>query len=54
MRAGDVFTTVNLRAIRPGLGLPPKYFDVLLGKRVGRAVKRGTRVTWDLLAKDQA
>lgn len=53
MRAGDAFTAKNLRAIRPGLGLPPKYFDVLLGKRVGRAVKRGTRVTWDLLENDE-
>jgi pseudaminic acid synthase len=50
MRAGDRFTTDNLRAIRPGLGLPPKYLDALLGKRVGRAVRTGTPATWDLLA----
>ena len=47
---GDVLTEQNLRIIRPGLGLPPKYFETLLGKRVGRAVRRGTPMSWDLLS----
>jgi len=50
LRAGDVLTESNLRNIRPGLGLPPKYFDTLLGKRVGRDVRRGTPMSWELLA----
>lgn len=49
MKAGDVLTRRNLRAIRPGLGLPPKYIDQLMGKRVRRAVTRGTPVDWDLI-----
>lgn len=49
LQAGDVLTPQNLRAIRPGHGLPPKYLDQLLGKRVARAVKRGTPVRWDLI-----
>lgn len=49
MKAGDSFTADNLRAIRPGYGLPPKYYDILLGKKVARGVKRGTPVNWDLL-----
>jgi pseudaminic acid synthase len=49
LAAGDVLTPQNLRAIRPGYGLPPKYLDRLLGKRVSRAVKRGTPMTWELL-----
>ena len=49
MRAGDVFTTANLRAVRPGFGLSPKYFDILLGKRVKRDVKKGTAVSWELI-----
>lgn len=49
MREGDVFTERNLRAVRPGFGLPPKYYEALLGKRVRHDVKRGTRVTWDLI-----
>lgn len=50
MEAGEVLTRENLRAIRPGNGLPPKHYDVLLGRCVGRAVKKGTAVSWDLLA----
>lgn len=56
MEAGDALTEGNLRIIRPGLGLPPKYFTSLLGKRVGRAVRRGTPMSWELLtsAADEA
>jgi len=49
LAAGDTLTPDNLRCIRPGLGLPPKYYDVLLGQRVGRSVKAGTPISWDLL-----
>ena len=49
MKAGEVLTTRNLRAIRPGTGLPPKYLGMLLGKRVNRDVARGTPMSWDLL-----
>lgn len=49
MRAGDVFTEKNLRAIRPGYGLPVKFYDLLLGKRVNRGVKMGTPANWDMI-----
>jgi N-acetylneuraminate synthase len=49
LKVGAVLTRENVRAIRPGLGLPTKYLDVILGKSVKCAVKRGTRLTWDLL-----
>jgi N-acetylneuraminate synthase len=49
LEAGDVLTTTNLRRIRPGHGLAPKFIDVLLGRRVTRAVKKGTPATWDLI-----
>lgn len=49
LKAGDVLTARNLRAIRPGLGLPPKFIDQLMGRRVVRAVKRGTPAHWDLI-----
>jgi len=51
MKKGDVLTRENLRAIRPGLGLPPKYYDTLLGKRVTKDIKRGTPITWDMVGK---
>ena len=50
LQPGDVLTEENLRAIRPGLGLPPKFLELLMGRKVGRAVKRGTPMSWDLLA----
>ena len=49
VRVGDVLTEKNLRAIRPGFGLPPKYLPDLLGRRVARDAKRGTPMSWDLL-----
>lgn len=49
MAAGDAFTADNLRAIRPGRGLPTKYYDDLIGKRVPQAVKRGTPASWSLI-----
>lgn len=49
LKAGDVLTRENIRAIRPGLGLPTKFYDVLLGKKIVRDVKRGTAVKWELL-----
>ena len=44
MREGDVFTTENLRVVRPGLGLPPKHLDELLGKHITRDAPKGTSV----------
>ncbi len=49
MEAGEVLTPENLRIIRPGYGLEPKYYDVLLGKKVNRSVKKGTPLSWDLI-----
>ena len=49
LKAGDVLTNENVRAIRPGFGLPTKYLDVVLGKTVRRDVNRGIALTWDML-----
>jgi len=49
LRAGDILTLQNLRAIRPGHGLPTKHLDQLLGKKVRQAVKKGTPMSWDLV-----
>ena len=48
LQAGDVLTQDNVRAIRPGLGLPTKYTEQVLGKVVKHAVPRGTGVSWDM------
>ena len=49
IKAGDTLTSDNLRCIRPGLGLPPKYYEILLGKKIACDVKRGTPFNWNLL-----
>jgi len=49
LQPGDVLTTENLRRVRPGHGLSPRFYDTLLGRRVNREVKRGTPMSWDLL-----
>jgi len=49
MKPGDCLTADNLRAIRPGLGLPPKFLPMLLGKRVNRPISRGTAFNWSML-----
>jgi N-acetylneuraminate synthase len=49
LRKGDALTRENVRAIRPGLGLPTKYLEQLMGRRLLRDVKRGTALNWDLI-----
>lgn len=46
---GAVFTQDNVRTIRPGLGLPPKYWDIILGKQASLKIKRGTPMNWNLI-----
>lgn len=50
LRAGEVLSLDNVRAIRPGLGLAPKFLEVIIGRHVTRDVKRGAPVVWDILS----
>lgn len=47
--AGTELTPANLRIVRPGFGLPPKFFDQMIGKRVTRSASAGTPLSWDLV-----
>jgi len=49
LKVGETLTKENLRAIRPGYGLPPKYLPALLGRRLVKDVKMGTAMSWDLI-----
>ena len=49
LKAGDVLSKQNVRAIRPGLGLPTKYLEVVLGKVISLDVKRGSALEWEFL-----
>ena len=48
IKRGDILTRENVRAIRPGFGLPTKYFDVVLGKSIKHDVAKGTGLEWDM------
>jgi N-acetylneuraminate synthase len=50
LKAGDVLTKDNVRAIRPGLGLPTKYLEQVLGRTVKQDVLRGLGLSWDILS----
>lgn len=49
VKAGEVLTPDNLRSIRPGYGVAPKYLDAFIGKTAPHDIKRGTPVSWDLV-----
>lgn len=49
LKAGDVLTKENVRAIRPGLGLPTEYLEQVLGKTVKQDVRRGTALSWGMM-----
>jgi len=49
MKTGDEITEANVRLIRPGLGLAPKYHELVIGKKINRDVKKGTPLSWDLI-----
>lgn len=48
--AGEVITDQHVRSIRPGLGLAPKHYHAILGRKAARGLKRGTPVDWTMLA----
>ncbi|OGI17032.1 MAG: pseudaminic acid synthase [Candidatus Melainabacteria bacterium RIFOXYA12_FULL_32_12] len=49
IQAGETFTKESLKIIRPGYGLPPKYYDIFLGKKSVVNIKRGTPLSWDMI-----
>ena len=49
MKAGETLTRENLRRIRPGLGMAPKFYEDMLGRKVARDVEKGTPLTLDVL-----
>jgi sialic acid synthase SpsE len=50
IKAGEKLTKENIRVIRPGDGLAPKYVDQVLGKFAKHTISKGTPLTWNLLA----
>jgi len=49
MKKGEILNKHNLRIIRPGLGMPPKYYDLVLGKKVNQNLKKGSALKWEFI-----
>ena len=50
IKAGEKFTPTNLRAIRPGNGISPKFYDEVIGKTAKRDIARGTPLSHEIIA----
>ncbi len=51
LEEGAVLTEKTLRCVRPGLGLNPEYYKLVLGRKINRYAKKGTPLTWDLILR---
>ena len=49
MKKGDILTSKNIRSIRPGGGILPEYFDLVLGKKIKETTSKGSALTWELI-----
>lgn len=49
IQAGEILTKDNLRAVRPGMGLPSKYYEIVLGKRINKSASKGTPLSWEII-----
>jgi pseudaminic acid synthase len=52
VKAGEVISEDNIRIIRPGYGLEPRYFEVIIGKQFTKKIPRGTALCWDHLLEN--
>lgn len=51
IKAGEVITEKNVRSVRPGFGMHPKFFNEVLGKQINENVEKGTRLTFEQIKK---
>ena len=49
MKKGEQLKEDNIRRIRPGFGLPPKYYNQVLGKTLNIDVEKGTALDWSII-----
>lgn len=54
VKKGDLFTSKNVRSIRPGFGLHTMYYDEIIGKRATKDAEKGIRFSWDLVKESRA
>ena len=51
VKAGEIFTEENIRSIRPGYGLKPKYLQEIIGKKAKKNIKKGSPLNWSHILK---
>ena len=51
LKKGSIITKDDIRRIRPGFGIEPKYFDSIVGQKVNLDIEKGDPVRWELLEK---
>ena len=49
IKKGEVFTKNNIKSVRPGLGLHPKHYYEILGKKANQDIEKGLPLSWDLI-----
>lgn len=49
VKKGEMFTSENVRSIRPGYGIPPKHYEEVLGKTATKDISRGTPLDFDMI-----
>ncbi|MFH1536882.1 MAG: pseudaminic acid synthase, partial [Patescibacteria group bacterium] len=51
IKKGEKFSSENMRSIRPGHGLAPKYYDEVMEKKATQDIERGTPLSWEIIEK---
>jgi len=54
IQEGELFTSENVRSIRPANGLHPRYLPEVLGRRASRHLARGTPLSWDMVEREMS
>ena len=47
IEAGETFNESNIRSIRPGMGIPPKNIEAIMGKTAKTSLKKGEPLHWE-------
>lgn len=46
---GETLTLDNVKPLRPGIGLPPKFLESVLGKKAKKRLEKGDPITWEVI-----
>lgn len=49
IKEGEIFTEKNIRVIRPGYGLSPKYYEDIIGKKASKDIEKGEPLCWNMV-----